>query len=339
MADGETLYPLEIFIERVPVSLQASGKSQRRWMGEIAQAARQRQRETYELGFLDNRPLAATIYYFASAPMEGDIDNIVKPIMDGLTGVAYLDDKVVERVIVQKFEPEGGWEFSAPSDKLAAALDKSPPVQRLRPPSCAEPRSIRRVCADCRFVTTSSRCAVIALDRLRRMIERMLEIWVVFLVSALTVIVVLAVIWRKAGASFVWYDEVGSIMLAWITYYGAALAALKRAHIGFDGILLAMPYRWRIAVAMLGEIVVFAFFIMLAWPGMMVLEVLQGMRLISLPGVPVRFTQSVIPIGATLFIICEALSLPEYWHRLREGISADVAEVMEQMHAQEGGRT
>jgi TRAP-type C4-dicarboxylate transport system permease small subunit len=180
---------------------------------------------------------------------------------------------------------------------------------------------------------------VIALARLRRIVERILEIWVVFLISALTVIVVLAVIWRKAGASFVWYDEVGSIMLAWITYYGAALAALKRAHIGFDGVLLALPFRWRIAVAMLGEIVVFAFFIVLAWTGMMVLEVLQGMRLISLPGIPVRYTQSVIPIGAILFIICEALSLPEYWRRLREGISADVAEVTEQMHAQEGSRT
>jgi TRAP-type C4-dicarboxylate transport system permease small subunit len=179
---------------------------------------------------------------------------------------------------------------------------------------------------------------VIALDRFRRIVERILEVWVVFLVSALTMIVVLAVVWRKAGASFVWYDEVGSIMLAWITYYGAALAALKRAHIGFDGILLAMPYRWRMAVAIFGEVVVFTFFIVLAWTGMTVLEVLHGMNLISLPGVPVRITQSVIPIGAMLFILCEALSLPEYWYRLREGISADVAEVTEQMHVQEGSR-
>jgi TRAP-type C4-dicarboxylate transport system permease small subunit len=177
---------------------------------------------------------------------------------------------------------------------------------------------------------------VTALERLRRIFERILEIWVVLLVSALTIVVVLAVIWRKAGASFVWYDEVGSIMLAWITYYGAALAALKRAHIGFDGVLLAIPYRWRVVVAIAAEIVVFAFFIVLAWTGMTVLSVLQGMHLISLPNVPVLFTQSVIPIGAALFIICEALSLPEYWRRLREGISADVAEVEEQMHAQEG---
>lgn len=175
--------------------------------------------------------------------------------------------------------------------------------------------------------------------RMRTILERILEIWVMFLITALTVIVVLAVIWRKAGASFVWYDEVGSIMLAWITYYGAALAALKRAHIGFDGILLAMPFRWRIATAIGGEVVVFAFFIVLAWTGLEVLSVLQGMHLISLPSVPVQLTQSVIPIGAVLFIICEALSLPEYRRRLREGISSDVAEVEEQMHIQEESQT
>ena len=177
-----------------------------------------------------------------------------------------------------------------------------------------------------------------ALTRFRNVLERTLEIWVMFLISALTVIVVLAVIWRKAGASFVWYDEVGSIMLAWITYYGAALAALKRAHIGFDGILLAMPLRWRFATAVFAEIIVFTFFILLTWTGWQVLQVLTGMNLISLPWVPIQITQSVIPIGAVLFIICEALSLPEYWRRLEEGIPADVVEVQEQMHVLEGDR-
>jgi hypothetical protein len=77
----------------------------------------------------------------------------------------------------------------------------------------------------------------------------------------------------------------------------------------------------------------------LAWTGLQVLQVLDGMHLISLPGVPIQLTQSVIPIGAVLFIVCEALSLPEYWRRLREGIPADVAEVEEQMHVHEGTRT
>ncbi|MBW1995630.1 MAG: TRAP transporter small permease subunit, partial [Deltaproteobacteria bacterium] len=53
----------------------------------------------------------------------------------------------------------------------------------------------------------------------------------------LTIIVILGVIYRKAGASLSWYDEVASVLLAWLTYYGAALAAITRGHIGFSGLI------------------------------------------------------------------------------------------------------
>ena len=67
----------------------------------------------------------------------------------------------------------------------------------------------------------------------RTRFERLLEAIVLVLVGALAVVVVMGVGFRKFGAALVWYDEVASILLAWLTYYGAALAALKRAHIGF----------------------------------------------------------------------------------------------------------
>ena len=177
---------------------------------------------------------------------------------------------------------------------------------------------------------------VTSLSRFRTGLERILEAWMVLMVVVMTAIVVLAVIWRKAGASFIWYDEVAAILLAWITSYGAALAALKRAHIGFDGILLALPMRWRMVALAVGEAFVFLFFVVLAWTGWEVLGVLQGMNLISLPWVPVQFTQSVIPIGAVLFIVCEALSLPEYVTIVRRGVSQDELEVARQMHEGEG---
>ncbi len=55
--------------------------------------------------------------------MIGDIDNIVKPILDAMTPVIYLDDAQVERVVVQKFEPERIFSFLAPSAALKEALD------------------------------------------------------------------------------------------------------------------------------------------------------------------------------------------------------------------------
>ena len=156
-------------------------------------------------------------------------------------------------------------------------------------------------------------------EKLSRVFERGLEIIVSLLLIAIVVVVVMGVLYRKFGDSLVWYDEIASILLAWLTYYGAALAALKRQHIGFDGLIRAVSPGWRAAFVVVAEICVFGFFVLLAWTGWIVLEVLEGDTLISLPMVSVQLTQSVIPIGAVLFILCEALSLPDYWQNLREG--------------------
>ena len=173
------------------------------------------------------------------------------------------------------------------------------------------------------------------LDRLRLAFERLLATIVGLLLVTLTVIVVVAVIYRRTGYSLVWYDEVASVLLAWLTYYGAALAALKRAHIGFTGLVDGLQPRLRVAAVLLGEALVIGFFALLAWTGWRVLQVLEGVNLISLPWVPVQLTQSVIPVGAALFIIAQLLSLPEVLRRAREGAPSpgEVTAVVEERAA------
>lgn len=163
------------------------------------------------------------------------------------------------------------------------------------------------------------------LARVSLVLERVLEAVVIFLMVALTTVVIVAVIYRKAGHSLVWYDEIASIMLAWLTYYGACLAALKRAHIGFDGIVRAVPRAWQALFVVVAEICVLSFFAVLAWTGWQVIQVLAGDTLVSLPWVSVQVTQSVIPIGAVLFIICELVSMPLYWRKLGEADEDDSA--------------
>jgi TRAP-type C4-dicarboxylate transport system permease small subunit len=157
--------------------------------------------------------------------------------------------------------------------------------------------------------------------RLARALERFLELFLIAQMFALALVVVLAVVWRKLGASFSWYDEVAAIQLAWITYYGAALAALKRKHIGFDGVLLALPPAIRSPATYVAEGVTLAFFALMTWAGMEVLRVLQGMTLVSLPWVPIAFTQSAIPIGGLLFITASLLSFPAYYRATMAGCS------------------
>jgi TRAP-type C4-dicarboxylate transport system permease small subunit len=153
--------------------------------------------------------------------------------------------------------------------------------------------------------------------------ERLLEIIVILLVAALTVLVIAGAVFRYTGRPLVWYDEVASILLAWLTYYGAALAALKRAHIGFPELVRALPSRPRRAALATAEAVVFAFFALLAWLGWKLFEVAEGDRLVSLPWVPLRVAQSVIPIGAVLFLVAEALALPAVW-RVRASAAPQV---------------
>ena len=140
---------------------------------------------------------------------------------------------------------------------------------------------------------------------LRRYLEAALEWFVIFQMVVLTVVVIVAVLFRIYGNSLSWYDEIAAIQLSWITYYGAALAALKRRHIGFDSVLLSLPVNLRMAGVVLAEAFVIAFFAALAWTGWQVLQVLEGDMLVSLTWVPVQITQSVIPIGAVLFMICQ----------------------------------
>ena len=149
--------------------------------------------------------------------------------------------------------------------------------------------------------------------RFRKSFQRALEFAVLALMVALAVVVVLGVVFRRLGAALVWYDEVASILLAWLTFYGAALAALHRAHIGFPKLVEGLGPALRRPLILLGEAFVLSFFMVTAWAGWRVFGILGGETLVSLPWVPQRLAQSVIPIGAILFIIAELVTLPEVW--------------------------
>ena len=144
--------------------------------------------------------------------------------------------------------------------------------------------------------------------------------WVVIvLMLVLFIEVTLGVAFRMIGRPLVWYDEIASVLLAWLTYYGAALAALKRAHIGFPGFVRSLAPRVRLWVVIVAKALTIGFFVLLAWVGWTVLEVLATDYLVSLPEVSNQYVQSVIPIGATLFVIAELLLLPDTLREARAG--------------------
>ena len=170
----------------------------------------------------------------------------------------------------------------------------------------------------------------------RRLYDRLLEIIAVFLIVVVTVIVTMGFVYRWLGESLVWYDEVASIALCWLTYYAGALAALRGAHIGFPGFVNSLPAKWRVTAAVFSSAVTIFFFAVLAVMGIEVVQVLGNDTLVSIPEVSQQVTQSVIPIASIMFIVAELLRLPELIAEARKGplIDHELAEVL--AHARPG---
>ena len=152
---------------------------------------------------------------------------------------------------------------------------------------------------------------------LRLLLDRFLQGVCVFLMVGLAVMVLLAVFLRTVGKSPLWYDEVAAIWLVWLTFFGASLVTLRRAHLGFDGLIFRMPLMLRCACFAVAELASLLFYALTAVYGWLVLDIIAGETLISLPWLGYEVVQGVIPVTAMLMFVAQLLSFPESWKRMR----------------------
>jgi TRAP-type C4-dicarboxylate transport system permease small subunit len=165
----------------------------------------------------------------------------------------------------------------------------------------------------------------------RHIYDRFLEAIAAILMVAVTAIVVLGFVFRWAGESLVWYDEVAAISLAWLTYYAGALAALRGAHLGFSGFVNSLATGWRVAMTILASGIMIFFFVLLGIMGYEVIHVIAGLTLVSLPDIQQQWVASVIPITSVLFVISELLRLPSVIEDARRGpiVDPEIKEALE----------
>ncbi|QJQ95909.1 MULTISPECIES: TRAP transporter small permease [Halomonadaceae] len=140
---------------------------------------------------------------------------------------------------------------------------------------------------------------------------KLLESIVVVNIIALAGVVIVGFSSRLIGSPLSWYDEVAAVLLAWLTYYGAALAAAKGAHITCPSVLNMCPPAVRVPVALLAEAITIAFFVFLGYASFQVMMILQGVNMVSIPAISMQVTQSAIPIASALFILAELLRIPD----------------------------
>ena len=119
--------PLEFNVVGTPLSLQSENrKAREEWKATVLKAALDVIGEGRWA--FDETRLAVTIFYFPQSPFTGDLDNRVKLILDALVPNVYLDDELIDRIVIQRFDPIGSFTFRSPSDTLIAAMALEEPV-------------------------------------------------------------------------------------------------------------------------------------------------------------------------------------------------------------------
>jgi crossover junction endodeoxyribonuclease RusA len=126
----ELSFPIEFIVQGTPVSFQAErAETRNEWKERVKTASSSVLPQPH---FASSDRIAVTIYNLPDEPMQGDVDNIVKLILDALTGHIFLDDRQVERVVVQKFEPGNVFTFARPTETFARALLATKPLVYIR---------------------------------------------------------------------------------------------------------------------------------------------------------------------------------------------------------------
>jgi Endodeoxyribonuclease RusA. len=128
--DLDVEFPVEFLVEGTPLSLQAKSAAHKQaWKDQIRQAYG----PIVPLHkWASQSPVAVTIYYFPDGPVSGDIDNILKLILDAMKSRIFVDDNQVRKLTVQRFGSDEMVKLENPSAKLAEALEIPPPVVYIR---------------------------------------------------------------------------------------------------------------------------------------------------------------------------------------------------------------
>jgi TRAP-type C4-dicarboxylate transport system permease small subunit len=106
------------------------------------------------------------------------------------------------------------------------------------------------------------------LDVLGHFLHRMALLVCVFLAGADLLVVVLEVITRTAGSTFIWTEELSRWLLVWMTFIGASVVLRERGHIRVEFFISILPRRIGRFIMLIGEFGILAFlifFTFIAW--------------------------------------------------------------------------
>jgi TRAP-type C4-dicarboxylate transport system permease small subunit len=135
---------------------------------------------------------------------------------------------------------------------------------------------------------------------------------------AMFLLVVIAVIFRKAGHSISWYDEFAGYILVWVTFWGSVVALEKRRHIGFETVIELLPKFLQRSIMSFVYLLLIFLNLILILHGWKLTTELSGETAITLP-IPVGYIYLVIPVAASLMFLLCLIQITALWIKRGEG--------------------
>ncbi|WP_461209148.1 TRAP transporter small permease [Desulfocurvus sp. DL9XJH121] len=126
--------------------------------------------------------------------------------------------------------------------------------------------------------------------------------------AGMAVVIGLQVIFRYAlNDSLFWSEELGRLLLVWLTFCGAAVAYRRGAHIGVDALVARLSAKAARSARILAQAVCLAFFAAMAVGGWQLMELL-GFQTMAAMGFSKQVPFVMVPAGFTVLCV-HALSM------------------------------
>jgi TRAP-type transport system small permease protein len=152
------------------------------------------------------------------------------------------------------------------------------------------------------------------IERIFSRVINLIEWWAVLLLVFLVLLVAVGVFFRYVlSSSLAWYDEFASYLLVWLTFYGAVAASYRNRHIAFDMVVNRLTSPTKKIVAILAELLVLGFQVVLFYYGWTLMQRMGDETAISLPWIKMGWMYSVLPIAGGLMLL---ISLERLLHLL-----------------------
>lgn len=138
---------------------------------------------------------------------------------------------------------------------------------------------------------------------LSRAVNRGVETAIGFLAMAMAAVTGLQVVFRYAlNHSLFWSEEIGRILLVWITFLGATVAFRRKAHVGIDVAVRRLTRGTRQVVERALLALSSLFFLVLVGYGVRFIRFIAHQKTAAL-GLPMGLPYAVIPLSGLIFLI------------------------------------